>query len=480
MRRFELIDGDRRLYWQVEIDGEVVTTAYGKIGAKGRTIRAGHVNAQRAASAAARAIKRRLAKGYVEVGAEQPDVRAGASTKSEGAAAKPGAARLDAPILAGLIAGLERLAAHDDVLMETLIVRPPSGASTEGLPEDWRAFYGACDGLQVRWRHRCSRRDQDALNGQPFARLRKRKQARPIHELGYEVAGRVEIAPLAEIVGKNRAWEQVVRDVEEYCPADATLWIDPEEVPLVEAYALLRPFDRFDADAVVCVRRDTYRLLYTYQNKDLDFGAEREMRLAEYLGLLAAHGGAVDQRRANFAGERDLRIDLDDPETLLLDDYAPDMAKLLADFDPAAVWRTLTDGELDMDTLSQRAEQLDVILGALDGDRVAAFFEHALSELEAVAPGTEHPFEDALLTALRFIELNTVGVSPAQDEALRAHLLRLAAGGPLDFSRYLNLSCIFKERGDDERVAALIRARLAFDPSCSSAREDAKGAGLSL
>lgn len=259
----------------------------------------------------------------VEVEAEKVVMVEKKPAKSTSKKRKPAAAAADKSVIAELVASLERLAKHDDVFMETLIIRPPSGGNTAELPEDWRAFYEACDGMQVRWRHRYSDRDQNALEGKPFTSFKKRAKAKPIGALQYEMAGRIEIAPLEAIVGKNKAWQEVVQGVEEYCSPDAKMYMGKGEIPLLDAYKMLRPFDEFDGDSKIFVRLDNYRLLYGYQNKDFDFGAKREMTLTTYLQRLAQHCGAVPHRRKDFAeNAKHSAIDINDAKRLLAEDYA--------------------------------------------------------------------------------------------------------------------------------------------------------------
>ncbi|MCB9570376.1 MAG: WGR domain-containing protein [Myxococcales bacterium] len=508
MRRFELDDGTDRLFWKVEVQGNQVVSTVGKIGTRGQRHASDHASEKAAKARVATLIKKMTAKGYVEVDAKPAKTAKTAAAKpaaakatkpAKTAAAKPAkpakpaktkpaeaaaaetTASAGASLLAELLAGLDRLAAHKDILMESLVVRPPSGASADGLPAEWQAFYGACDGVQVRWRHRHSKRDQDALGGKPFSSLRKRGRPRPIHELGYEVAGRIEIAPLASVIGKNRAWDEVVAGVREYCDQGATLTIDGVEVPLVDAYARLRPFDRFDGDAAIFVRRDTYRLLYTYQNKELEYGAARELTLTEYIRLLAAHGGAALQRRANFLeGQRPASIDLDDPKSLLLGDFQLDPATLAASFDPVTYWQSMAGIEAYSDAYYEEKDRLEQLVKALGADRTVALCEHALVELAGRPVEEPHGLAEALLEVIRFFKYNTPTITPAQDEAIREHLVALAAAAPADDERYESIYLILKERGDTPRVEALIRGRLAHAPIPKLVKQHAREAKIPL
>lgn len=68
MRRFELIDGTSRKFWQVRSHGPEITVTFGRIGTEGQSKTKSLASMDAAEAEVARLIREKTAKGYVEVG----------------------------------------------------------------------------------------------------------------------------------------------------------------------------------------------------------------------------------------------------------------------------------------------------------------------------------------------------------------------------------------------------------------------------
>ena len=66
-RRFELVEGKSRKFWEVAVAGQAVTVRYGRIGTQGQTSTKAFADAAAAAQHAAKLIAEKTAKGYSKV-----------------------------------------------------------------------------------------------------------------------------------------------------------------------------------------------------------------------------------------------------------------------------------------------------------------------------------------------------------------------------------------------------------------------------
>lgn len=72
MRRFELVEGKSRKFWEVSVSDASMTVRYGRIGADGTTQTKSFADATKAEAQAQKLVREKLAKGYVEAGSGSP------------------------------------------------------------------------------------------------------------------------------------------------------------------------------------------------------------------------------------------------------------------------------------------------------------------------------------------------------------------------------------------------------------------------
>ena len=72
MRRFELVDGKSEKFWEIAVEAASFTVRYGRIGAAGQTQTKSFATDAKAAAEAAKLVKEKTGKGYVEVAASGP------------------------------------------------------------------------------------------------------------------------------------------------------------------------------------------------------------------------------------------------------------------------------------------------------------------------------------------------------------------------------------------------------------------------
>ena len=65
-RRLELVGGGSRKFWEVRVEGSAVLVRFGRIGTEGQRQQKLYADSAAAARAAARLLREKLAKGYVE------------------------------------------------------------------------------------------------------------------------------------------------------------------------------------------------------------------------------------------------------------------------------------------------------------------------------------------------------------------------------------------------------------------------------
>jgi DNA ligase-1 len=70
MRRLEYRQGSSEKFWEVEVDGSIVVTRWGRIGTKGQEKRKEHASPAKAAADADKQHDRKVAKGYAPVGSD--------------------------------------------------------------------------------------------------------------------------------------------------------------------------------------------------------------------------------------------------------------------------------------------------------------------------------------------------------------------------------------------------------------------------
>ena len=68
VRRFEFSEGSSNKFWEVSVNGAVVTVRFGRIGTNGQTQSTDFADAAVAARYAERKVREKLDKGYVSVG----------------------------------------------------------------------------------------------------------------------------------------------------------------------------------------------------------------------------------------------------------------------------------------------------------------------------------------------------------------------------------------------------------------------------
>jgi predicted DNA-binding WGR domain protein len=66
-RRFELVEGKSRKFWEIAVVGQAVTVRYGRLGTLGQTSTKSFDDAASAAQHAAKLIAEKTSKGYGEV-----------------------------------------------------------------------------------------------------------------------------------------------------------------------------------------------------------------------------------------------------------------------------------------------------------------------------------------------------------------------------------------------------------------------------
>ena len=73
MRRFELIEGKSKKFWEVDVVGKSFTVHYGRIGTSGKTLTKSLASPAAAKVEAERLVREKLFKGYAEVSASAPE-----------------------------------------------------------------------------------------------------------------------------------------------------------------------------------------------------------------------------------------------------------------------------------------------------------------------------------------------------------------------------------------------------------------------
>src|SRR5690349_11334350 len=69
MRRFECEEDGSKKFWSVSVEGADLTVSYGRLGTQGQTKSKSFASAAAAEKEAAKLVREKTAKGYVEVGA---------------------------------------------------------------------------------------------------------------------------------------------------------------------------------------------------------------------------------------------------------------------------------------------------------------------------------------------------------------------------------------------------------------------------
>src|SRR5687768_9472960 len=255
------------------------------------------------------------------------------TTRTSKATAKPTTkGRRFAP-LDEIRAAVALLEADKRVFVEKFEMREPVKHDLSKLPRDWQAFYSACDGFVLRWRHRDSRRDQDwlAAAGKTFESLRPTSKLPDVWALDHQITALVDIPPFASLAKNNKYWDDYVRSIARTDAAKATIKVDGKSMPFVDANRLVRPFDVFSPSEHVFVRTDNWQvILGSDSNAELEF--KNPLDLSTYLTLVAATFG-VNAWRGRFfraRGKLKQKVLLSKPESVLLDDYEPSAADVEA------------------------------------------------------------------------------------------------------------------------------------------------------
>ncbi len=68
-RHFEFVAGTSSKFWEVEVNGNEVTTHWGRIGTAGQSKTKSFADAEKASAAAAKLVAEKTKEGYVEKGA---------------------------------------------------------------------------------------------------------------------------------------------------------------------------------------------------------------------------------------------------------------------------------------------------------------------------------------------------------------------------------------------------------------------------
>lgn len=82
MRRFEMNEDGSAKFWEIHVEGSGVTVRFGKIGTSGQAKTNEHATAAAAEAEAAKLIRQKTGKGYVEVGASAPEAAPAKAAKA--------------------------------------------------------------------------------------------------------------------------------------------------------------------------------------------------------------------------------------------------------------------------------------------------------------------------------------------------------------------------------------------------------------
>src|SRR4051812_3448874 len=97
MRRFELVDGSSRKFWEIARERAAVTVRFGRIGTNGQTQTKAFDDEKKATAELDKLVKEKTKKGYAEIAVEPEAVAAKPAAPAPAPAPKPKAAKAPPP-----------------------------------------------------------------------------------------------------------------------------------------------------------------------------------------------------------------------------------------------------------------------------------------------------------------------------------------------------------------------------------------------
>jgi predicted DNA-binding WGR domain protein len=152
-RRFECVEGGSNKFWEVAVDGERVTTCFGRVGTAGSTKEKTFASPAEAEREAAKVVAEKTRKGYVEVGGgREPAKPAGASATK---APKAASTRAGAPapssmgeLLAALRATLDAKYPRYAASLGKPVAADARERALGPVPEELAALWSFADGAE--------------------------------------------------------------------------------------------------------------------------------------------------------------------------------------------------------------------------------------------------------------------------------------------------------------------------------------------